>query len=257
MSQVTPQVDVGALTLNRLASFAPILATLSADNVAPLAMIQMENLGSMFHVNGKYAHKVPDLLQRCSSTRLDRLGLLVGWRKGDAASMMAQSAGGQAIALLCTCLKSLYQPDRMAEVLHQLSLKMLPRSIAISSVSQLLEVANILGSKLEILGFGNVLALQVTKVHAVYKELQKPVPCDFLDELWIETAVELFYALSQAAREPNTVIRITGSQGLGNILGVVMMMFPEDTFVTLENVIIYEGLRKSIFIEFCDSDKGT
>ena len=83
MSQVASQVDVGALTLNGLAAFAPVLAVLSADDVTPLAIVQMENLGSLFHINGKYALQVPDLLQRCKSTRLDRLGLLVGWRKGD------------------------------------------------------------------------------------------------------------------------------------------------------------------------------
>lgn len=81
MTQVIPQVDVGTLTINGLAAFSPVLAVLSADNVTPLAMVQMENLGSMFHVNGEYAHKVPDLLQRCSCTRLDRLGIIIGRRK--------------------------------------------------------------------------------------------------------------------------------------------------------------------------------
>jgi hypothetical protein len=104
---VVPQVDVGSLTLNGLAAFTPLIAALTADNVQPMAMIQLENLGSCFHTSGKFAAKVPDMLQRCSSTRLDQLGMALGWRKGDAASLMAQSSGGQAVALLCFCLKNL------------------------------------------------------------------------------------------------------------------------------------------------------
>jgi hypothetical protein len=79
--EVSPQVDVGTLTLNGLAAFSPLIAALSTDNVSPLAMIQLEKLGTLFYRSGKYAAKVPDLLQRCSSTRLDQLGMTIGWRK--------------------------------------------------------------------------------------------------------------------------------------------------------------------------------
>jgi hypothetical protein len=257
MNQVAPQVDVGTLTINGLAAFSPVLAILSADNVTPLAMVQMENLGSIFHINGEYAQEVPNLLQRYSSTRLDRLGILIGWRKGDAASLMAKSAGGQAISLFATCLLSLYSPSDAGQILHELSLKVLPPTIAISSVSQLVDVAKLVGSKLETLGFGNVLARQVTKVHAAYEHLGKPVPSDFLDNVSMEAAVELFHALSRAAREESTVVRITGSQGMGHVLGLVMMMFPQDAFVTLDNLIIHDGASKSILIEFGDFGMST
>jgi hypothetical protein len=257
MTQVGPQVDVGVLTINGLAAFSPVLAILSADNVTPLAMVQMENLGSIFHINGEYAHEVPNLLQRYSSTRLDRLGIAVGWRKGDAASLMAKSAGGQAVSLFSTCLLSLYSPSDTGQILHELSAKVLPPAIAISSVSQLVDVAKLVGSKLETLGFGNILARQVTKVHTAYEHLGKPVPRDFLDDVSKESAVELFHALSQAAREDSTVVRITGSQGMGHILGLIMMMFPQDAFVTLDNLIIHEGASKLILVEFGDFGVST
>lgn len=170
---------------------------------------------------------------------------------------MAKSAGGQAISLFSTCLLSLYSPSDAGQILRELSLKLLPSAIAISSVSQLVKVAKLVGSKLETLGFGNVLAHLVTKVHAAYEHFGKPVPCDFLDDISKEIVVELFYALTQAVREESTVVRITGSQGMGHILGFVMMMFPQDTLVTLENLIIYEGPTKSILIEFGDFSRST
>ncbi|KFY19358.1 hypothetical protein V491_04483 [Pseudogymnoascus sp. VKM F-3775] len=255
MSQVTPQVDVGGLTLNGLAAFGPLLAALSADNVPPLAMIQMENLGSLFHINGKYALQVPDLLQRYKSTRMDRLGLLIGWRKGDAASLMSQSAGGQAISLLSMCILSLYDDSDSGLLLSALSKNVLPRAIAISSPSQLVQVAKSLSPKLEVLGFGNILAAQVVRVYDAYKHFGKSVPENFLDSITPDSLAELLYAITRAVREDSTVVRITGSRSVGLILAIVTIMFPEDTFVTIENVIVFDGLRKKILVEFTDSEE--
>ncbi|KFZ02688.1 hypothetical protein V501_09492 [Pseudogymnoascus sp. VKM F-4519 (FW-2642)] len=254
MSQVAPQVDVGGLTLNGLAAFAPVLSALSADDVTPLAMVQMENLGSLFHINGQYALQIPDLLQRCKSTRLDRLGLLVGWRKGDSASLMAQSAGGQAISLLSMCILNLYDESNAGQLLSGLSKNMLSQTIAISSPSQLVKVARTLSSKLEVLGFGNILASQVVRVYDAYKHFGKPVPNNFLDTITPEYMVELLHAITQAIREESIIVRIRGSQSMGLILAIVTIMFPEDAFVTIENMIVFEGLRKSILVEFTDSD---
>ncbi|KFY68495.1 hypothetical protein V496_01017 [Pseudogymnoascus sp. VKM F-4515 (FW-2607)] len=254
MSQVAPQVDVGVLTINGLAAFAPVLATLSADDVTPLAMVQMENLGSLFHINGKYALQVPDLLQRCKSTRLDRLGLLVGWRKGDSASLMAQSAGGQAISLLSMCIVNIYNESDTGLVLSELSRNILSQTIAISSPSQLVKVARTLSAKLQLLGFGNFLAAQVVRIHDAYKHFGKTVPDDFLDKILAEDMAELLHAMTRAVREESIVARITGSRSMGHILAIVMIMFPEDAFVTMENVIVFEGLRKSILVEFTDTD---
>ncbi|OBT49988.1 hypothetical protein VE04_10190, partial [Pseudogymnoascus sp. 24MN13] len=254
MSQVAPQVDVGGLTLNGLAAFGPVLSALSADDVTPLAMVQMENLGSLFHINGQHALQVPDLLQRCKSTRLDRLGLLVGWRKGDSASLMAQSAGGQAISLLSMCILNLYDEFNTGRLLSGLSKAMLSQTVAISSPSQLVKVARTLSSKLEVLGFGNILASQVVRVYDAYKHFGKPVPGNFLDKITPESMAELLHAITRAIREESIIVRIRGSQSMGLILAIVTIMFPEDAFVTMENVIVFEGLRKSILVEFTDSD---
>lgn len=112
-SSVSPQVDVGALSIRGLPSFRPLLEALSADNVAPTAVIQMEQLDHTILISGKHAAKLPDTLQRCSSIPISRLAISVGWRKGDTASAMACSAGGQAVALLSLCLFSLYSESML------------------------------------------------------------------------------------------------------------------------------------------------
>jgi hypothetical protein len=59
--EINLQADVGQLTLQGLSAFNTLLATLTADDVNPMAMIQMENLGAAFPINGKYAAKVRPL----------------------------------------------------------------------------------------------------------------------------------------------------------------------------------------------------
>lgn len=42
---IQAQADVGALSLQGLSAFTTLLATLSADNVVPVAVLQMRDLG--------------------------------------------------------------------------------------------------------------------------------------------------------------------------------------------------------------------
>ncbi|KAJ5759902.1 hypothetical protein N7520_007058 [Penicillium odoratum] len=98
------QIDVGSLSLSGLGAFSTVLTALSADDVQPMTMVQLQNLGAAFPTSGLLAIKMPDYLLRCKSRRIERLGVSVGWRRGDSASLMAQSASGQAAALLAVCL---------------------------------------------------------------------------------------------------------------------------------------------------------
>jgi len=251
---IVPQVDIGALSLQGLQAVVPLLAALSADNVQPAAMLQLQALGGCFLSSGKYAAKVPDCLRRCTSVRVDRLALSVGWRKGDAASYMADSAGGQSVSLLALCLFNVFKEDHAAGILHDLSAKLLPRDASIASVSQLLAVGRILGFKLDTLGFLNLLAQQVTRVHDAYKQLGEAMPKAFFEDLSTELTAELLACISQALREEKTLVRITGSSGMAHILGITLMMFPQDTSVTVENIVISEGLRKSIVVDIGGDD---
>lgn len=110
---IQSQADIGSLGIHGLGAFSSLLATLSADNVTPAAMVQMERLGASVLVNGPHAERCKDLMQRCSSTRLDRLGLLIGWRKDDSVSLMAASAGGRP-SLFCPCVLRTFSTSMMS-----------------------------------------------------------------------------------------------------------------------------------------------
>ena len=132
MSQsVSLQADIGALGVAGFGAFTQVLSAITADNVAPMALIQVEQLGNLFLCNGKYAKKMPDLLRLSSSYRMERLGLMVGWRKNDAPSYLANTAGGQSIALLIAGLQNLCSDSQLGELYHRLCSKMLPRELNI------------------------------------------------------------------------------------------------------------------------------
>ena len=253
---VQSQADVGNLSLAGLSAFSSILATLSADNVVPMALIQMAELGAALPISGEYADKVKSLLQRCSDVRLDHLAIVVGWRKNDSASLMAESAGGQAIALVSMCLLNLFKHGETGMILGGLCSRLLSGSMNISSMSQLADAAKLLSGKLNTLGFGNLLAREVTKIHQVYEALGKPAPKDLLEPFDTESAMELFESISRALREDQKICRISGSRGMGHILGLLQALFRRNTTVTVESIVIQDIENSSIVCEIIRRDRS-
>lgn len=192
----------------------------------------------MLLTNGAYAEKVKTLLQRCRNVRLDNLALSVGRRKNDSASLMAESAGGQAVALLSMCLMNLFKHSDAGLVMARLCSKLLSASMNLASVSRLSDVAKLLAGKLDTLGFGNLLASEVTKIHKVYVALDLNAPEDLLEPLDVESTTELLIFISRALREEGKLCRVTGSHGMGHILGLVQALFPRVTALTVEGTVI-------------------
>lgn len=253
---VQSQADVGNLSIAGLSAFSSILATLSADNVVPMALIQMGELGAALPTSGEYADKVKSLLQRCSDVRLDHLAMVIGWRKNDSASLMAESAGGQAIALVSMCLTNLFKTADTGTILGRLCSRLLSGSMNVSSMEQLADVAKLLSGKLNTLGFGNLLAKQVTKIHQVYEALGKPAPQDLLEPFDTESAIELLGSISRALREDQKICRVSGSRGMGHILGLLQALFCRNTFITVEGTIIQDIEHSSIFCEIIQRDRS-
>ncbi|KAG8529102.1 uncharacterized protein KY384_005737 [Bacidia gigantensis] len=243
------QSDVGGLSLQGVRAASSILAILSADNVAPLALIQLENLGAMFFTSGEYAEKVKTLLHRCSDVRLEHLSMAVGWRKNDTASLMAQSAGGQAVALISLCLTSLFRNSDTGMILSRLCAELLPKSANLASMQQLADVASCLGAKLATLGFGNLLARQIMAIHDVYESNDIACPRNLLEPLNIDLMMHLLNAISRALREDRKICRVSGTRGMGHILGLVHASFRHNTKITVEGVIVQDAESTSIVCE--------
>jgi hypothetical protein len=162
---------------------------------------------------------------------------------------MSESAGGQAVLLLCACIFSLFNDEDSSTILSYLCIRLLPLGTVCASMSQLHRVGTILSSKLHALGFGTLLAEQVMRVCNVYKQLEIAVPSDLLSSFSLDAAVDMLHALSRAVREPGVLVRIEGTSGMCYIIAIAMTMFVEDCLITVQGMILNSGARQSILIE--------
>ena len=247
--QTQLQCDLSPLGIAGLGAFRTVLATLSSDNIAPTALVEIEQLGANFKVSGRFAAKVPDLLGRFNIQTIGRLAVTVGWRKGDSASYLAETAGGQSAALLSVSLANLFRNPEYGLIVSQLSSRLLSRDFCAASVLQLAHIVTILAEKLSPLAFGNFLPEQIIRVHSAYSNLGITAPSDLLEPLTVDAAVDLLESIHQALCDEALIVRISGSFAMGHILGLTTFMFPQDMIVTVESLVIHKGERQSIYIE--------
>jgi len=248
---VALQADVGNLPSNGLLLLEktrPLLKALSSDNVQPLAVLQTQAIGACFHINGDMAAKVSEFLARSSSSRLDRIVVLVGWMAGDTAVAMAQTSGGRAAALLSLVLVDLYGQDHTGVILQLLASKILPADATDASFSQLGAVAGKLHNKLVPLAFGKHLATHVTRIIQTYADSGLEIPPTLMDQLPSDTMAEFLEALHTALREENAILYVEGYQALGPIVALVTALCPNDVTINVEDEQIFKVERQNIVI---------
>lgn len=245
------QADVGALGLKGLGAFTTLLATLSADNVAPLALIQLEKLGAVFPTSGPCAENTKSLLRRCSDVRVANLALAIGWRKNDTASLMADSAGGQAISLLCLCLTTMFKHDEAGLMLSKLSAAMLSHDSNLASASQLKDVALLLSGKLGSLGFGNIIAQEFMKIQDALSAMRPDIEgcVQLLHPIPTDSALELLQLISKSLLEDQRLCRISGCRSMGLLMGLLQVLFHRDLSIFVDGTILQAASRPKIILD--------
>ena len=246
--EVSPQVDIGALGLTGAGALTSIVAILSADNVAPAALVQLERLGAVFPTSGPVAEQVKGLLQRCSGTTFNKLGVMVGWRKNDASSLMGRSAGGLAISLLCLCLTyALPRHEEVGFCLSRLCASILSRDNNIASVSQLANAAEVLATKLGAVGIGNLIAQEALKLSNTFESMSHAIPKDLLELIEEETMTEFLQDVSTSLLQDRRSCRISGA---GLVVGLFQVLFHNDLSIVLGGKTVQQALKPKIIIEF-------
>ncbi|KAI4126045.1 MAG: hypothetical protein LQ347_005126 [Umbilicaria vellea] len=243
------QADLGLIGAQGFGAFKDILAAASADNVAPGALLQIEQLGSLFHCNGKYLNRIVDLLQRCESFRFERLALSVGWRRHDTASTLSKTAGGQAVSLLIACLMNMHSERDVGEILRRFSIDLVPRELNVGSQKQISGVARCVSEKISSLGISHFLAEMATQIRQVYMNLNQRAPLDLVELPSVESMVDLLKGFATVCGQGELLLRLTGTEGMAYFATFFLAICPEDTTLTVEGIIIQQGLRNKIFID--------
>jgi len=168
---------------------------------------------------------------------------------------MAESAGGQAIALLSMCLTNLFKHSDTGIILARLCSKLCSRSANVSSCAQLADVAKLLASKVDTLGFGNLLAKEVTRIYDVYNALGRTsARAKLLERLSVESMTEILGKVSQALCQEDKICRISGHRGMGYVIGLIRALFPRDLVLTIEGVVVQDVEHPSIRCEIVDTN---
>ena len=166
--------------------------------------------------------------------------------------MLSQTAGGRAAGLLSLCVVEIIGESKAGYVLYELSGRILPAERNLSSMDQLSSVARLLASKLGAVGFGSHLAECVTKVRMAYHAAGHEYPRDLLQEISAQSLVDYLHGISRALREELAVLYISGGRGIVILFAIAMALCPDDTTITVDDEIIFQGLRQSIFIQITD-----
>ncbi|KAF5703877.1 NFX1-type zinc finger-containing protein [Fusarium mundagurra] len=254
---VAAQADILGIpgaALNTIGFAQGLLRAVSADNANPNAVIQVQQIGSCFQSNGPWAAKIPDVLSRASCVRLERLSAWVGWAKDDTPSFMSQTTGGQTAALLCCALGSLYSKSRCGLLLYDLCRDILPADRQLSSPTQLGEVCMLLERKSACLGFGNHLALQVTRLRQCFFEAGLDVPRDLADTPTEEDLNNFLSGVCSALQDESLVLQVSGTRCVGTLLALTLAMCPEDVSVRINRGVLMNGLRDNIIFSVTTED---
>lgn len=246
---VALQADLGLLGTQSFGAVKELLAAATADNVAPGALLQIEQLGFLFRCNGKYLNRIADLLQRCESFRFERLALSVGWRRHDTASLLSKTAGGQAMSLLIACLMNMHSDSNIGEILQRLCNDLVPRELNIGSQKQISGVARCIFNKISKFGFSPLLAETATNIRQVYMNLDQPAPLDLVESPNEESTIDLLKGFGMVCRQEKHLLRLTGTEGMAYLATFFLAMCPEDTMLTVEGIIIQQGVRNRVLID--------
>lgn len=249
-------VGIPGAALSTVSFTQGIMRAISRDNVNHYAVIQVEAIGSCFQSNGPWAAKLPDLLSRAPSVRLARLEAWVGWEKGDTSSLMSQTPGGRTAALLCCALGSLYSKDQCGAILHGLSQDTLPQDCQNASPNQLGRVCMVLDSKLACLGFGNHLALHVTRVRELFFDAGLESPRDLANTPGEEDMHAFLNQVRDALQDENLILQVSGTKCVGTWLALVLAMCPDDVSVLFDGKTIISGRRDNIVFSVTNSPQA-
>ncbi|KAF6813830.1 hypothetical protein CSOJ01_04395 [Colletotrichum sojae] len=245
------QADVVGITsaaITSLEAARGLLQATSADDVNPGAVLQAQALGSCFHANGPIVSRLPELLCRTKSVRLERLACWVGWAKRDTPDFPSKTAGGRSAALICFALGALFTPDKCGHILHEVSTKILPESEQTSGITQLGRVCACVHDKLGCLGFGNYLAEHVTRLRQCYFEAGLDCPRDLADTPAEDDVQAFLVCLRDALQDETVMLRYSGTRCAAVWMTLVLLLCPEDVRIEVNREVIHAGIRDTVML---------
>jgi hypothetical protein len=140
-------------------------------------------------------------------------------------------------------------------ILHGLSSRILAQDQQNASISQLGDLNACLADKLSCLGFGNLLALHLTRIRQCFFEANCEVPLDLADIPTEETMQDFLAELQKALQNEDLILYFHDSKGLGSLVALAMCLCPEDATVEVQGELIHQGQRSSVVFSITEHER--
>ena len=79
--------------------------------------------------------------------------------------------------------------------------------------------------------------------------LQKPAPEGLLEPITWEAMTGILHLITQLYRSENRLLRIRGSLSMLYLVTMVLIMFPDDATLVVEDTIVQQGPKELIILE--------
>ena len=124
-------------------------------------------------------------------------------------------------------------------ILNAVSSRILARDQQNASIFQLSDLNSYLADKLSCPGFGNLLALHLTRICQCFFEAGFKLPLDLATIPTEETMQQFLVDLQQALQNEKLVLYFSCSTGAGPLVALVMCLCPEDAKIEVEYELIH------------------
>ena len=139
-------------------------------------------------------------------------------------------------------------------ILHGLSSRIITQDQQNASISQLSDLSACLADKLSCLGFGNLLALHLTRIRQCFFEANCKIPLDLADIPTEESMQDFLVEMQRALQDENLILYFYGSKGSGPLVSLVMCLCPNDATVEVRDELIHQGQRSSVIFSIEENE---
>ena len=234
-------LSLGTTGFNLLEQTRNLLSVCTSDGVTAVVLNFLDAFGARFAVSGELCQQIREACNEDRRTILGELKIAVGYRRGDATSILASSSSGLSAIAVIIAATEMYPNEDMAYILTELAEDELPPSITIPSARELNACFEAIHNRCQAFEFCTHYAKLVTAIRRTrmlnnrssgFDNLTACPPAGMLIGL-------LRRMLSLAQSDSGSQLRIDGSESMGILAAAVSWWYPSLVLIISEENVIW------------------
>jgi hypothetical protein len=232
-------LSLGETGFNLIAQAKHLLSVCTSDGVTETTLKFMDAFGAAFPVSSQCCTRVREASRTDRKTILGELKISVGYRRGDSASILAQSTSGLSSIAFIVAATELFGNEDIAWIMAELARGELPPTISIPTARELMHCKSAIDARCHSFNYTQHYANTVTAIRRT-RVLTNTEGFDNLTTFWgAEESINLIRTIFTVLKRNGDQLRIEGSQCMGLIGAMITWWFPDNALVISENQVIW------------------